>query len=55
MKAKNYKMKEIRKIFRKYLEVAKAINFISDFSIDQNWVEFKINYDKLVRVENKYK
>ncbi len=52
---KNRKWQEIRKIFRKSLEVAKAIEFINDFSIDRGWVEFEINYEKLVRVENKYK
>jgi hypothetical protein len=52
---KNRKWQEIRKIIRKCLEVAKAIEFITEFSIADKRIEFKINFEKLVRVDNKFK
>jgi hypothetical protein len=49
------KWKEIRKVITRGLEVAKAIEFITDFKLTDKLVEYQINYDKLVKVENKYK
>ena len=43
---------EIRKVIERCLEVAKAIEFITDFKIEKDLVEFHINYEKLHKVEN---
>lgn len=49
----NKKWAEIRKIINKGLEVAKKIDFITDYSHDQGWVEFTINREKFPKVEDK--
>lgn len=46
------KWTEIRKVIERSLEVAKAIEFITDYKIEKELVEFQINYEKLVKVEN---
>ena len=51
---KNRKGKEIRKVIKRSLAVAKAMEFISDYEMNDKQVEFQINYDKLKKVENKH-
>jgi hypothetical protein len=50
---KNRKRQEIRKVIERSLEVAKAIEFITDYDMDDKMVEFQINYKKLFKVEKK--
>jgi hypothetical protein len=50
---KNRKQKEIRKVIKRSLEVAKAMEFISDYEMKDKLVEFQINYDKLAKVQHK--
>ena len=52
---KNRKGKEIRKAIQKSLEVAKAIEFITDYRYEQGYVEFTINREKLKAVDKKFK
>ena len=52
---KNRKWQEIRKVIKRSLEVAKAIEFITDFTYDEGMIDFTIDYDTLYRVENKFK
>jgi hypothetical protein len=51
---KNHKKKEIRKVLKRSLEVAKAIKFISSYAMTDHLVEFQINYDKLAKVDHKH-
>jgi|APSaa5957512622_1039677.scaffolds.fasta_scaffold342276_1 hypothetical protein len=46
------KWTKIKEVIERCLDVAKTIEFISEYKIGEELVEFQINYEKLVKVEN---